>query len=350
MKMNKKVKRGLVLAAALLSLTAAGLSCAGAEPVKSGPHPDVRLSAWTAYWDDEAGSRDYKDVRRHLTGLSAFAAYYGPDDTLVVPYETKSALRQAKKDGKETYLTVVNDSLDASGKTTEKDLALVGRLVQDDEAMDAQTALLTSQAKELGADGLELDFERVFKDDKLKEKFLRFTYRLSMACNKENLKLRIVLEPSAPFEAPFAKGPEYVVMLYNLHGLHNGPGPKADGAFIKKTIGRMEKLPGKKSVAIATGGCIWQDYKLLGLSHGRIRFLSEQEAASLAAKQKAKVTRDDESGALNFSYEEGGHHYEVWYADAETLNAWITAIANLGITDVSIWRLGGNEKIGRVHP
>ena len=46
MKLHKKVKRSLVLA-----LTAAGLSCAGAKPVKSGPHPDVRLSAWTAYWD-----------------------------------------------------------------------------------------------------------------------------------------------------------------------------------------------------------------------------------------------------------------------------------------------------------
>ena len=141
-------------------------------------------------------------------------------------------------------------------------------------------------------------------------------------------------------------------MLYNLHGLHNGPGPKADGAFIRKTVSRMADLPGKKSVAIATGGCIWQDYRLLGLSRGATRFLSSQEAAALAKEKAASVTRDEASGVLQFSYEEDKHHYEVWYADAETVNAWITEIAKLGISDVSIWRLGGNgdEIIRDIHP
>ena len=211
---------------------------------------------------------------------------------------------------------------------------------------------MVDATKKLGAAGVELDFERVFKDAKLQENYLHFTYQLSLACTRAGLKLRIVLEPSAPFDAPFAKGPEYVVMLYNLHGLHNGPGPKADGAFIRKTIGRMAELPGKKSVAIATGGCIWQDYRLLGLSRGTTRFLSSQEAAALAKEKAASVTRDEASGVLQFSYEEDKHHYEVWYADAETVNAWITEIAKLGISDVSIWRLGGNgdEIIRDIHP
>ncbi|WP_432647137.1 hypothetical protein [Mitsuokella sp.] len=346
---RKRIICGLAVLT-VLTVSAAGLSCAKAEPVKDGPHPAVQLSAWTAYWDDEAGREDYQKIRRRLDGISAFAAYYGPDDALLVPEETKQALKQAKKDGKEAYLTVVNDCQDASGKSQEKDTALVGRLLKDETSTDAQVQLLVQKAKEAGADGIELDYERIFKDSKLKTPFLDFTYKLSSACIKENLKLRIVLEPSAPFDAPFAKGPEYVVMLYNLYGLHSGPGPKADGAFIKKTIQRMEKLPGKKSVAIATGGCLWQDYKLLGLSRGPTKFISEQEAAALAQKHKAEVKRDEMSGALTFAYDEDKHHYEVWYADDETLNAWITEIANLGITDVSIWRLGGNENLGKVHP
>ncbi len=346
---RKRIICGLAILT-VLTVSAAGLSCAKAEPVKDGPHPEVNLSAWSAYWDAEAGRTDYQKIRRRLDGISAFAAYYGPDDALIVPEETKQAVKRAKKEGKETYLTVVNDSQNAAGKTVGKDIALTGRLLRDDETMASEAALMVKTAKELGADGLELDYERIFKDDKLKNKYLGFTYKLSSACIKENLKLRIVLEPSAPFDAPFAKGPEYVVMLYNLYGLHSGPGPKADGAFIRKTIQRMEKLPGKKSVAIATGGCLWQDYKLLGLSRGPTKFISEQEAADLAQKHKAEVKRDEMSGALTFAYDEGKHHYEVWYADAETLNAWITEIANLGLTDVSIWRLGGNGELGRVHP
>lgn len=346
---RKRIICGLAVLT-VLAVSAAGLSCAKAEPVKDGPHPEVSLSAWSAYWDAEAGRADYRKIRRNLDSISAFAAYYGPDDDLVVPDETKQAIKWAKKDGKEAYLTVVNDRQDAKGKSQEKDTALVGRLLKDEAATDAQVKRILQKAKEAGADGVELDYERIFKDDKLKMPFLDFTYKLSSACIRENLKLRIVLEPSAPFDAPFAKGPEYVVMLYNLYGLHSGPGPKADGAFIKKTIQRMEKLPGKKGVAIAAGGCLWQDYKLLGLSRGPTKFISEQEAAALAQKHKAEVKRDEMSGALTFAYDEGKHHYEVWYADAETLNAWITEIANLGLTDVSIWRLGGNGELGRVHP
>lgn len=350
--MKKKVKYAALLMALMLASTAAGLSCAGAEPVKPGPHPEVRLSAWSAYWDDASGRQEYRDIRHHLSGFSAFAASYGPNDVLVVPDETARALEQAKKDGKEAYLTIVNDNQDSSGRAVEKDPALTKRLLRDDDARQEQVATIVEQARKLGATGVELDYERVFKDKELQQEYLHFTYQLSLACTRADLKLRIILEPSAPFDAPFAKGPEYVVMLYNLHGLHNGPGPKADGAFIRKTISKMEKLPGRKSVAIATGGCLWQDYKLMGLSRGKTRFLSSQEAEVLAKEKDAHVARDEASGALTFSYEEDKHHYEVWYADDETLNAWITEIANFGIHDVSIWRLGGNgsEMIRGVRP
>lgn len=350
--MRKKVKYAAVLSALLLAAAAAGLSCAGAEPVKSGPHPEVRLSAWSAYWDDASSAAEYRGIRRHLSSLSAFAASYGPDDVLTVPEETQRALKQAQKDGKETYLTVVNDSRDDLGRSVEKDAVMTSRILCDDASRIKQAEAMVDAAKKLGAAGVELDFERVFKDAKLQEDYLHFTYQLSLACTRAGLKLRIVLEPSAPFDAPFAKGPEYVVMLYNLHGLHNGPGPKADGAFIRKTVSRMADLPSKKSVAIATGGCIWQDYRLLGLSRGATRFLSSQEAAALAKEKAVPVTRDEASGVLQFSYEEDKHHYEVWYADAETVNAWITEVAGLGISDVSIWRLGsnGDEMIRDIHP
>ena len=72
--MRKKVKYAAVLSALLLASAAAGLSCAGAEPVKSGPHPEVRLSAWSAYWDDASSAAEYRGIRRHLSSFSAFAA------------------------------------------------------------------------------------------------------------------------------------------------------------------------------------------------------------------------------------------------------------------------------------
>ena len=178
--------------------------------------------------------------------------------------------------------------------------------------------------------------------------YLSFTYKLSRACIKENLDLRIVLEPGMPMDAGFCKGPEYVVMFYNLHGKHSGPGAKADAAFIQKTIGKMAAIPGRKSAAFATGGCLWEDYGLLGLKKGPVRFVDEEEAAALVQKHSLTPERDAESAALHCQYEENGHHYALWYADSETINAWIKLAADNGIERISLWRLGGNTDIKAV--
>ena len=56
---------------------------------------------------------------------------------------------------------------------------------------------------------------------------------------------------------------------------------------------------------------------------------------------------DDRS--MVFKYEDGGRHYTVWYADSETLNAWITVAAERGIDNISLWRLGSNTDIEKVR-
>ena len=195
-------------------------------------------------------------------------------------------------------------------------------------------------------DGVEIDYEKIWKDCETKDSFIPFIKELYAAATDHNLKLRVVLEPGTPFkDIELPAGPKYVVMLYNLYGKHSGPGPKADGSFIQKTIKKMEALPGDKAVALATGGCLWEDYGLLGLKSGRRQFLSQAEAVALRKKHKAVETRDPESADLHYSFDDNGKKTEVWYADAETLNAWITVAADAGVTDVSIWRLGGNEDI-----
>lgn len=196
-------------------------------------------------------------------------------------------------------------------------------------------------AETCGADGIDIDYERIGKDPKLVEAFAHFTQLLYLESIPAHKKIRIILEPSMPMDAPYSVGPEYVVMLYNLYGLHSGPGPKADGPFIEKTIRKMEALPSKKAVAFSNGGCLWKDAGLFGLVKGTPRFITTAEAVRLRDVHQAKPERDEASAALHFSYQEDGHTYEVWYADEETLDAWTTLAANRGIPSVSLWRLGG---------
>ena len=315
----------------------------GAEPLTTGSHAPVELSAWIASWDAEKGMKEYGDIKKELAAVSCFMAYYDKDDKLFVPEETKKIAAFVQEKGqKQRYLSITNDWKNEQGKVFSKDKELLKRLLADDEHKEQAVREMIRAAKELQCTGIELDYEAFFKDRDLLQQYLSFTYKLSSACLKEKLSLRIVLEPGMPMDAGLCKGPEYVVMFYNLHGRHSGPGPKADGEFIAKTIKKMESIPGKKTAAFATGGCLWEDYGLLGLSKGKIRFLDEDEAEEIARRHNITPERDAASYAKHFTYEDAGHSYELWYADKETLKAWIKAAADGGIERVSLWRLGGN--------
>lgn len=339
------MKRQLSFGAIALSVVLL-TGCAHGAGLQNGSHAPVTISAWAASWDKDKGLAEYRQIKRHLSSLSCFMAYYDSDDKLFIPAETREIAAFARKEGQEhRYLTITNDWQDEKGRKTAKDKELLKRLFSDDERKEAVIKEMLAAAKELDCNGVELDYEAFFKDKALLQDYLSFTYKLSAACIKEGLALRIVLEPGMPMDAGLCKGPEYVVMFYNLYGRHSGPGPKADAEFIQKTIAKMASIPGEKGAAFATGGCLWEDYGLLGLKKGTTRFLDEDEAAALLQKHGVKPERDEASYALHGKYQDNGHSYELWYADSETLNAWIKAAADGGITKISLWRLGGNNNI-----
>ena len=323
--------------------------CAKGAVLESGNHAPVNLSGWIVSWDKEKGFSEYRQLKHRLSGISCFMAYYDGNDKLFIPRETAEIAEFARKEGQENcYLTITNDRQDENSRNYLKDKELLKRIFKDDKHKDEAIGDMIYAAKMLACTGIELDYEGVAKDKEVLQEFLAFTYKLAKKCIDEGLSLRIVLEPGMPMDAGFCKGPEYVVMMYNLHGKHNGPGPKADAGFIKKTIDKMAVLPGKKSVAFAAGGCLWEDYNLIGERNGKIRFIDEDEAADLVKKHGVSPVRDAESAVLYCKYEDNGHSYELWYADSETLNAWIKAAADADISSVSIWHLGGNTDIKSV--
>lgn len=299
----------------------------------------ARISAWLAYWDLEQGGKDLDRIGKRLDKLSFFAAYFDKYDRLFIPQELSDKKGELKKKRikAETYLSFVNDKQNFDGSVVLKDSEVLRRLFADNASMERHIDDIIALTLQGGYDGIEIDYERIWSDDQVGQSFLKFTDKLYAKARKNNLKLRIVLEPRAPLSAPgFIKGPEYVVMIYNLFGLHSGPGPKANKEFIQKTLARMEALPGEKEAAFSTGGCVWAD-------NGEKSFLTEVEARTLAMVYGAEPTRDGESQCMVFGYKDmKGVSYQVWYADVTTLDYWISLSKEQGINSISLWRLGGN--------
>ena len=305
----------------------------------------IERAAWLAYWDLDAGGKDLQRIGKKLGKLSYFGAYFDAHDRIFIPQELSDKRKElrAKKEKYETYLTFVNDKQNADESVIMKDIEVLRRIFANTASMDSHIDDLIALTLQGKYDGIEIDYERIWNDEQIAKSFSIFVDKLYKKAGANKLKLRVVLEPGTPFSiVNLPQGPEYVVMFYNLYGLHSEPGPKANRAFIEKTVGQMKALQGETSVAFATGGCLWGDT-------GKRALLSEVEAKTLAVTQDSKIKRDEASQCIVFQYQDMGVSYQVWYADVETLIYWIGIAKEQGVNNISIWRLGGNIDINKIE-
>ena len=302
----------------------------------------IQFSAWISYWDLENAKKELSLLNNNVKNLCHFAVYFDNQNKLVLPAETTEFFHTVKDNYKHKkwihYITIVNDKKYEDGSFSLKDTEMLYQLLSSEESMDKHIQAIISLAVKEGYDGIEIDYEAIRNDLKLWKAYLLFCDKLYQQANVKGLKVRIVLESSTPFKKlMFPTGPEYVMMCYNLYGMHSQPGPKASPSFIKQLIKNMNSLPGKKNLALATGGFDWE-------KDGDIKQLTEIQAYSLAIENNVTIVRDSNSQCLVYQYEDtNGNQHEVWYADALTLNNWITTIQKSGNYGISIWRLGGNR-------
>lgn len=321
-------------ALALLIVMMAGHSLVWAQEPEMAAH----WTAWAAYWDTERVLAEAEAAAGGLQAISLFAAYYDEAGQLFVPEEVQE-LREALKEGPGEYsilLTVVNDVLLPEGGASLKDRQLMQDRFKDAQAREAHAEEILDLARSLSVHGIELDFENLGKDAGLWQDYAAFIQLMQEQSAAAGMALSVVLEPSAIGKTRFPEGPQYVVMFYNLHGTHSGPGPKADLAFIQRLARDMQAhLPGNPAAAFAGGGFDW--------GAGSVTTVSEKEAERLQTAHQVAPHPDWGSGALRFSYQEEGQDHEVWYADGTTLKKWAAAAREEGINRLYLWLLGGNK-------
>lgn len=341
--MSRCWKKSIVLLTVMVVLT--GCSANHEGLAQKNVAIDMSRSAWIAYWDLNSGEKDLARLGKKVGKLVYFAAFFDEMDRLFVPQQLQEVKNEQlrKKHHAETYLCVVNDKRNFSGSVVLKDTELLKRVLATDALIDKHIAEIIGLALKGEYDGIEIDYERIWKDEFVGKQFVKFSNRIALKARENNLKLRVVLEPNAPFASKqFAAGPEYVVMFYNLFGTHSGPGPKANKDFIVKLLGRIAELPGEKTAAFSLGGSIWG-------SDGKRQYITEQEAITHAKAYDATPRRDEASQSLYFQYENNNVTYDIWYADVTTINYWRNLAKEKGINNIALWRLGGNPEIEKIH-
>ncbi len=293
---------------------------------------------WVVHWnqDDPIWQlENNEDIRTKRVTL--FEAYFDGEDKIVIPDETnvqKWTMGTTDKMSQiPIYLSVSNDIVTGEYSVL-KDTDLLYRLFENEETISAHVDGLIHAAKDNGYDGLEIDYESIYSDMELWNKYIPFVQKLIDEAEKEELPVRIILEPSTPFsELNFPDGAEYEVMCYNLKGPGTDPGPKADFSFLDEIVEKTSDMP-NIGFALSNGGYKWRD-----TDFNDITALEDDTIQEIIDEVQPDIHRDEESYALWFNYkeeykeivtQENGEkseiiqevYYTIWYSDQETLNAW----------------------------
>lgn len=262
MKIGSGVLLGCALAAAGIVLSLVPPRVTSAKPR---PQPTFNNNAWVASWDAGEGSKEAKQISSQLNSLSYFGGALDGEGNVIVLGPARQFRKEAFPRYKVTvkkYLTVVNDVYvdpdNAKAGSKLKDTDLLQTLLADTASRKAHMDQLFQTVKDYGYDGLEIDYERVWRNPLVAYRYVKFIQELNQEAEEKKVPLRVILEPEVPANSlVFPEGPEYVIMAYNLYGLHTTkPGPKADLAFVDKVMGRVQAMPRPHSIAFATGGCV----------------------------------------------------------------------------------------------
>lgn len=292
-------------------------------------------SGWLPYWDYSDAKLSWMNSEIKPEEIIAFGVVY-QDEELYMSDETREMLSDLlMMEDEVVYLSFVNDVLKEDGTYIQKDKEFLENFLVDSEKREKYINDIIEMCVNYQVDGVEIDYENIKDDTKLWGHYGEFISELYVACEKNDLGLRAVLAYDTAKYVDLPLGPRYVIMCYNLYGLHSEAGPKADKDFLQLVFEINEVLKPNVSMAFANNGFVWSD-------DGEINAITQTDAENIAYLFDAVIYLDEESQAKTYEYfDASGLKYEVWYADEYTLSKWIQWAEEAGYKEHALWRYGG---------
>ncbi len=197
---------------------------------------------------------------------------------------------------------------------------------------------LISDAKNLGLDGINLDFENLNK--KTVRHYIQFIRELSVSMRKNGLVLSIDNPNYANFNKYYkrdkqAEVADYIVnMAYDEHYAGSEKGSTSSISFVKSGIDlSLNEVPKEKLInAIPTYTRLWTDNssKAMGIKAAK-QWLEENNIEP--------VWKDDE-GQYYAQATIDDKNYYIWLEEERSLTLKLGYIKNKSLAGVAIWKLG----------
>lgn len=208
-------------------------------------------------------------------------------------------------------------------------------------------AALMKEAKALGFDGINLDFELVPKE--AVPHYVQFIRELSVSCRRMGIVLSVDNYPpqggsnyNLKEQGVFA---DYVVMMgYDEHwGSGGKAGPVASIGFVDKGINMIleQGVPADKLInAVPFYTRVWKTNGGTVTSDA----LGMKAALSFVKENTMEGHWDEAASMQYFEMEKNGTLYQIWLEDASSIETKLTVMKKYGLAGVSAWQLGQEDK------
>jgi spore germination protein len=212
------------------------------------------------------------------------------------------------------------------------------RLLNSRQARVRAAQSISIVAEERGFSGIHLDFEYLPPEDAPRLAELLSGVRASHVKGK----ISMAVFPPKGFPQKWSRfhdleiiSPyldEIVLMCYDLHAGHTGPGPVTDPLWAQQNI--------KAVIKRVTPDRLW-----LGIPAYGYRWCGADRPVAVSAKQAVRLAQSytvkrDSSRNLYFLYKRSGVTCSVYASDRETRKYLIRLAEKFGLAGTAIWRLG----------
>jgi len=291
-------------------------------------------AAFYVDWDPQAFFSLRRNIQKLNLVLPEWLFFDPKGDSMVIRKEKRGYDLIKKARGLRVMPMLTNN---INGKW---DGAVVSRIINDPVKSEKLINDLYRWIKSEGFNGVNIDFEELIeKDNRVLTGFLK---KLTARFHQGGLLTSIDV---MPFNEDYdyralAENTDYIfLMAYDQYTSSTKPGPISGQKWIEAAVDQIvKKVPIPKLVLCMAGfGYDWP-------KGGEGSDVTYQQALSIAKENGSKITYDNDSYNLYFTYKDkAGHEREVHFTDAATNFNALRFSTEYGFAGTALWRMGSED-------
>ena len=201
---------------------------------------------------------------------------------------------------------------------------------------------LIQAAKDVGMDGINVDFESLSEDVGIH--FLEFLRELSIECHKNNLVLSVDNPVPEDFTSHYDRAEQgrvvdYVIIMgYDEHYVGSEAGSVASLPWVEQGIqDTLDEVPAKRVInAIPFYTRLWRS------TGGNVtsEAIGMDQAQQTIAENNVETYWDKTTSQNYGKYDIDNSTYQIWLEDAQSVAEKVKLVSKYDLAGVSAWKLG----------